>query len=167
MSTPEHQPFYCEENIWKLAQARNHPDAQVIIISNTRKRVLVAHQKAVPENELVLWDYHVIYREAEACYDLDSRLPYPCKLKDYLEESFVPDHSDFLPSFRTVDAADYCKDFYSDRMHMQCDGKWLKPPPPWPCIRDGSIPLSAYIDMSNPAPGPVYNYTEFKLLISD
>lgn len=41
----------------------------------------------------------------------------------------------FFRRFRVIKAREYLDNFSSDRKHMlDADGKWLKPPPEWPCI---------------------------------
>ena len=67
-------PYYCEENVWRLAYRRSlsskhnkHPDSMdyVVFISNPIKQTPFYHQKAAMEHEsdrdkVVVWDYHVI-----------------------------------------------------------------------------------------------------------
>ncbi len=99
------------------------------------------------------WDYHVVLIQAlkevkkaksviEAkVLDMDSHLPFPCTLEEYLNESFNMKFSDkddedmYAPLFRLIRAETYIQHFYSDRMHMKKeDGTWLAEPPSYDCI---------------------------------
>ena len=88
-----YQPFYCEENIWQLAQRADlfAGPCEVVVIVGPRSasgrnepRVACWFQRAAAEGEPVLWDYHVVLAhqpvdggEVEV-WDLDTRLPCPC-----------------------------------------------------------------------------------------
>lgn len=132
-----HQPFYCEENTWKLLERINEPSARVVFVSNPTRSVAMLHQRAAPEGRLVAWDYHVwaALRVGPSWYvlDLDTRLPFPTELRAYLQACFpegLPPM--FLPRFRTVDAQRWVKGFWSDRSHMRApDGTYRAPVPPW------------------------------------
>mmetsp|Transcript_57353 Transcript_57353/g.69010 ORF Transcript_57353/g.69010 Transcript_57353/m.69010 type:complete len:203 (-) Transcript_57353:185-793(-) len=87
--------------------------------------------------------------------DVDSYLPYPCRLLQYLDRAFHHINQNplnhkfgkqgvFAPRFRVVPAEHYIKYFYSDRMHMyrysegeDSTGRWLATPPSYDCIMDG------------------------------
>ena len=111
-------PYYCEENVWRLAYRKLHTTNNtkddnddkweyfVVFISNANKSVPMFQQKATKGNELsVCWDYHVILlavlqnedttNETDdklppvvLVYDMDSKLDYPSPLAIYLAESF-------------------------------------------------------------------------------
>mmetsp|Transcript_54297 Transcript_54297/g.131736 ORF Transcript_54297/g.131736 Transcript_54297/m.131736 type:complete len:335 (-) Transcript_54297:43-1047(-) len=72
-------------------------------------------------------------------WDIDSLLPCPCPIEEYLEASFS-NHtnwpSKYRPFFRVVDAELYIQHFSSDRSHMinQQTGEWSAPPPTYDCI---------------------------------
>jgi hypothetical protein len=150
----EHQPFWCEENIWRLCR---HPrltarEALVAVISSESGAVRVRHQRAAG-GDAVDWDYHVIAfaRERGAAWeawDLDSTFGCPAPARDYLDATFAPPIPDELaPRFRFIAAADYLARFSSDRSHMRArDGSWLQPPPPWPAIVNGPTNLRQLID---------------------
>lgn len=88
------------------------------------------------------WDYHVIlicYRAGEgqpSVYDLDSLLPYPCPLDEYLAHSFPYEWPyPFGPMFRVVPLEWFLDNFGSDRSHMRDkNGDWNAPPPLYPPI---------------------------------
>ncbi|CAI9740618.1 protein N-terminal glutamine amidohydrolase [Octopus vulgaris] len=96
-----HVKYYCEENVWKLCEAVNidRPEelefCSVVFISNEDRAVPIWHQKIGKPDEPVVWDYHVIFLwrlEGESyVYDLDSSLPFPCKLEMYINEAIKTD----------------------------------------------------------------------------
>jgi hypothetical protein len=142
----------------------------VAFVSNGARCCPFFMQRAArSEDGCVCWDYHVIaIREAVGgtssstspdaasaaaaagggggaeILDVDTRLPYPCPLGEYLDASFPHARSDggdsssrYLPRFRVVPARQYLKYFYSDRMHMFKDGRWSSPPPDYEPIMNG------------------------------
>lgn len=176
LSSPSEQdlrvPYYCEENVWRLAYRRlyntctatmnsfvNRENEQyyVVFISNEKKCCPMLHQKAssADTNDACFWDYHVILVHSwkaidngnkptnvviTEVFDVDSRLPYPCALDEYLNGTFNFDFVDekarkqYSPKFRVVRAELFLRNFYSDRMHMFHNGKWSSPPPKYDCI---------------------------------
>jgi len=149
-------PYYCEENIWhacgELPSAVD--EALVVFISNSARAVAVWHQRSAPSTEEpALWDYHVILlmRRADewTVLDPDSTLSTPTMAASYLEATFpaLPDQlAQHRPRFRLVPAADYRREFRSDRSHMRApDGRWLSLPPPGPCIGEGTN-LMRFVD---------------------
>uniref|UniRef100_A0A0L8I3D4 Protein N-terminal glutamine amidohydrolase n=1 Tax=Octopus bimaculoides TaxID=37653 RepID=A0A0L8I3D4_OCTBM len=105
--------------------------------------VPIWHQKIGKPNEPVVWDYHVIFLwrlEGESyVYDLDSSLPFPCKLEMYINEAIKSDdilQPQYHRFFRVIDAKIYLRHFASNRKHMlDSTGAWRQEPPPYPCIR--------------------------------
>jgi len=100
-----------------------------------------------PDNDIVIWDYHVILllrsrrREKASVwvYDFDTRLAIPCSLKDYLHGTFKEDvPPQYASLFRVVPAHLYLNNFASDRSHMLSPSTslgepvYLAPPPPYP-----------------------------------
>jgi hypothetical protein len=83
----------------------------------------------------VLWDYHAFAlsrREGWVVWDLDTTLPWPTPAREYLRLSFVARPRE-PPLFRVMGAAEYAREFRSDRGHMRRpDGTWSATPPPWP-----------------------------------
>lgn len=107
-------PFYCEENVWRLAYRRRMQrlvpsstdwNDYVVFVSNERQCVAMYHQRAIESSFGIVWDYHVILISQETTspivLDMDSRLPYPCALNDYLEHSFDKEGL-HVPLFRYV-----------------------------------------------------------------
>jgi len=145
----EYTPYYCEENVLRLAEHRDRPDDWVLMISNRARRVALARQHAGRgPGGIVVWDYHVILanRPVEQAgstlvIDRDSSLEQPVPLCRYLALTFPRTlfrmgFSD-EPSFTLVAAADYRARFSSDRSHMlDVDGHYVHQPPPWPATYD-------------------------------
>ena len=104
-------PCYCEENVWRLAHRRlknteiQRQNYYVMFVSNEKQCVPMCHQLAREDDGPCFWDYHVILLETtnhtSLVWDMDSRLTFPCPLKEYLEETFleqVPE--EYQPLFR-------------------------------------------------------------------
>lgn len=142
-------PYFCEENVWRLCyrKMREQPESHffAIFISNSRQCVPMFHQRAAanPE-EPCCWDYHVILLCASpnkdiVVYDMDSDLPFPTPLQNYVDLSFLPNESSsspFAPMFRVVPGHVYIQEFASDRSHMfnAETNRWNAPPPQYDCI---------------------------------
>uniref|UniRef100_A0A7S2YJG8 Protein N-terminal glutamine amidohydrolase n=1 Tax=Entomoneis paludosa TaxID=265537 RepID=A0A7S2YJG8_9STRA len=153
-------PYYCEENVWRLAYRKKHefPGDRfwVVFISNTIKNVPMFHQKASDDpSKSVSWDYHVILLAAHASqpgvcvYDVDSRLSYPCPLAEYMQQSFPYEWPmPFAPLFRVVEADIYLQCFASDRMHMynREKGTWNAPPPNYAPIQSGQASSTSNLE---------------------
>jgi hypothetical protein len=126
------------------------------------------------------WDYHVILIQTSKVMkkgkqivqaqvlDLDTYLSFPCSLEEYLQKTFCmefgskEDEDRYAPMFRVVKAETYIETFFSDRMHMMKDGKWISTPPPYDCITIASMTknkngfmsnLDKFLDMSRTAKG--------------
>jgi protein N-terminal glutamine amidohydrolase len=164
----KYTPFYCEENIWQLAQARANGSA--IFISNSRKQVACFSQKrAKHPGEPMVWDYHVIWLEEGATgatiWDFDSTLALGTSAQRYLTETFRPVRDAFAPMFRVVAKDDFIREFASDRSHMKrADGSYAEAPPVWPCIGEDSkrSNLASFVSMEGilalNAPGEVLSF---------
>jgi len=136
-------PYYCEENVWRLGVRKRTQQPfgnryYAVFISNPIKNVPMFQQKAAANGEVsVCWDYHVILLCQQigdgqaSVYDMDSLLPYPCPLDEYLEHSFPYDWPyPFGPMFRVVPLDLFLNNFGSDRSHMRDkNGGWNAPPP--------------------------------------
>ena len=136
----------------------------VVFVSNESRCIPFFRQRATPDRlgEYVCWDYHVIVirtltmknldsKTSPSCkkttktevLDMDSWLPYPCPIDIYLDESFSlcamnkKHYLEYQPLFRVIPARQYLTYFYSDRMHMFKDGKWLSSPPKYQPIMNG------------------------------
>ena len=141
---PKYCPFYCEENIWHLAQAPEFAGVETLValVSNPGHTCLFWDQRVCQaKDEPVLWDYHVVLlarRPEWVVYDLDTQLPFPINADTYLAHTFrgegvIPPA--YEPRFVLFEGADYVNTFASDRSHMlDKDGQWLAPPPKWPPV---------------------------------
>ncbi|MCA9623461.1 MAG: hypothetical protein KC731_30780, partial [Myxococcales bacterium] len=152
---------YCEENVWQqladpqLGEGRRY----AVFVTNAAKLCPLWAQRA---GDPVFWDYHVfaiVAGEGEVVvWDLDSLLGAPIPLTAYLAGTFpgpLPS-PDLAPLFRLVEAEAFHASFRSDRSHMRRDGRWLKPPPPWPPL-DGPGPgsnLQTFLDVHDASHGP-------------
>lgn len=163
-----------------------------VFISNDRRMIPLWKQKSGHGNDPVVWvllaaehstlnsqtvllqqDYHVILLhvssgEQNFIYDLDTVLPFPCPFDVYSVEAFRLGDSlrpEFHRKIRMIRADLYLKTFASDRSHMKdANGKWQKPPPPYPCIEtaDSKMNLDDFISM-NPEVGwgSVFSLSDF------
>jgi len=146
-----HQPFWCEENIWHLAQ---HPclgegERWVVVLTGQEEEVVCWQQRAADEGAPVMWDYHVVLvNKHQGCqiWDLDTRLGAPIAAHDWLQGTFpCPTlvRRAFQPRFAVLPAKDYVEQFGSDRAHMRTvDGGWLHPPPLWTAISGQNLTLN-------------------------
>jgi uncharacterized membrane protein YgcG len=146
---------FCEENAYllskALARASVAPSERLFAVfaTNPRRAVPLLRQRAgrAPDG-LCVWDYHVFVIEAaEAAggaivWDLDTTLPFPCALCDYVAEALPPvAHARYRRRYRVVPARALWRHFASDRAHMRAPGdggEWLAPPPPYPPIAPSS-----------------------------
>ena len=140
--------YYCEENAWRVVyrRIRDQPEDRfyVVFISNSIANVPMFQQRAASDpNTACCWDYHVIVlcaRESSrdvVVYDIDTVLPYPLQLQEYLQQSFPYDWPfPYAPLFRLIPAKLYIEHFASDRMHMynRQTQEWNAPPPTYRCI---------------------------------
>src|SRR5262249_37200429 len=158
-----YQPFYCEENVYHLAGEPLFAERprEVVFISNAAGACAMWHQRAAPRpGRPTLWDYHVVLLAADPweVWDLDTTLGLPVPASLYLERSFRPDlPEEYLPRFRRIDAELFQERFASDRSHMLLsDGRFRKPPPPWPAIGGAAEPnLMRFVDMETPFLGKI------------
>ncbi|KAH9315433.1 hypothetical protein KI387_024060, partial [Taxus chinensis] len=142
-----------EENVYMLCKslcsmgfaAPQGSDLFVVFISNENRQVPLWHQKASKIEGLVIWDYHVICvqksteKDAQVrVWDLDTMLPFPVQLHQYVTEAIRPSLPSFLKFhriFRVIHGPIFLRCFASDRRHMRnSEGKWIAPPPPYNCI---------------------------------
>ena len=138
----QYQSQYCEENIYKLCEEFLSIDSQlekedvgagnsnfVLFISSSAGAVPIWKQKKSPDSETpVIWDYHVILVRVDLLtgevlvYDMDTVLPMPCPIHQYISESFRPDTrlmEQYRQLFRIIPAQNYINYFSSDRRHMR------------------------------------------------
>uniref|UniRef100_A0A0X3NV35 Protein N-terminal glutamine amidohydrolase n=1 Tax=Schistocephalus solidus TaxID=70667 RepID=A0A0X3NV35_SCHSO len=148
-------PQYCEENVYKLLEnieIASESDFYAVFISNPKKQVPLFCQRKGDENEdnLVLWDYHVIairwLPTSSLVYDLDTTLDFPTSFKNYWNNAIRPNHcfrEPFFRFFRVVARTCFLNNFASDRSHMLLEGdpaRWLAPPPPYAPIHGVEVP---------------------------
>lgn len=139
---PPYQPFYCEENIWWLAQDPRCGDGErlVALITGADDHVAMWHQKpADGPGEPLLWDYHVVLLvrtgDTWQVWDFECDLGMPKPAEPWITACFpyqdrVPPR--YRPRFRVMAASEYVATLRSDRSHMrEDDGTYVKPPPPW------------------------------------
>uniref|UniRef100_A0A8C5N2I2 Protein N-terminal glutamine amidohydrolase n=1 Tax=Leptobrachium leishanense TaxID=445787 RepID=A0A8C5N2I2_9ANUR len=169
---------YCEENVWKLCEHIKDHHLQVleefsaVFISNLNKMIPIWKQKNGPADGPVVWDYHVLLLhvsgDQSSIYDLDSVLPFPCSLAEYIHEALRTDF-ELKPQYhrclRVIRADEFLRTFASDRSHMKNSwGGWTRPPPNYPCIRtaDAAMNLNSFISMSHEDGwGTVYTLSDF------
>jgi protein N-terminal glutamine amidohydrolase len=171
VSEHRYAPFYCEENVWWLAQEARFAGqgAEVVLVSNAKRTVLVWGQRAArSRGEPIVWDYHVVLAARSAAgvevWDLDSVVGAPLPAAAWIDTSFdarVP--APLAPRFRIVDASLFVARFASDRRHMRtADGGWEAPPPPWPIIGGGAHSLERLLDADDPSFGPTIDLGELR-----
>lgn len=158
---PRYAPYYCEENVWWLAQ-RVRPGetrAEVAIVTNAARSVVFAAQRASEDGLPITWDYHVVLASFSPrgtdVWDLDCTLGMPLPAHAWIDASFPASAPARLaPRFRVVPAERYVAALASDRHHMRApDGSWLVPPPPWDPIGGGRDELARWLDLDDPTHG--------------
>ncbi|MCP4984253.1 MAG: hypothetical protein GY935_27575 [Gammaproteobacteria bacterium] len=165
-------PFYCEENIWHLAQEpcfREQQTLAVMISGIGPFRRLWFQRNTESAESPVCWDYHVIllsYREGWKVWDLDTALGLPVAASTYVDKTFL--HANLEAeqtdvTLRLIAADHYVQSFSSDRSHMKlASGDWSAPPPEWPMILQGEKPnLEDWLNIMQESPGEVLTLSEF------
>jgi len=168
-----YQPFYCEENIWCLAQRADlfvGPTEVVFIVGPDRRDARVAcwYQRAAREGEPVLWDYHVVLAERRLnadgsgtvfVWDLDTRLPCPCPAALWVAATFQDSsrvNERYHPRWRVTASDIYVRELATDRSHMRDErGRWRRPPPPWQPPGAPAMNLARWIGMEPGGPAVV------------
>ena len=148
-----YQAFWCEENVWHLAQQPETAGDErlVLVLTGAEGEMACWQQKAGLDGGPIAWDYHVVLATRGAgwrVWDLDCLVGCPLPAASWLASTFphpelVP--ARFQPRFALFPAAEYVERFSSDRTHMRdAAGEWLKPPPPWDAIsgRASATPLT-------------------------
>jgi hypothetical protein len=170
---PDYQPFYCEENVWRLCQHPRLAASQGLVALITGQpqaqrpsRCALFHQRlAAHPGAAVLWDFHVVLfarapEQEWQAWDLDSDLGAPLPAAAYLAATFGDQASlpqRWRPVVRLIEAARYVAGLRSDRSHMRDRyGRWLQPPPPWPPPGGGGEHnLDRLLDPADGLLGPV------------
>lgn len=135
----DYTPYFCEENIWRLAASEHVPKGWVVFVYSTAGACPVWNQKAGGPGQAVFWDYHVVYAGDAKIWDLDSVFGPVLPVEDWVNSSFPLNRElppEYRPWFRMIEREDFLESFSSDRSHMKRDGEWLAPPPSWPPIFD-------------------------------
>ena len=145
--------FYCEENVWWLAQEPRFADADVVVITNEHRAVATFAMRAAGAlDRCVGWDYHVVLVARGEVWDLDCLAGMPLAVAAWADACFGRTRRlrrVYHPRFRSVRASTYLATFASDRGHMRRrDGSWRHPPPSWPCIGTGST-LPRFLDLDD------------------
>ena len=164
-----HTPYYCEENIWHLAQQAEFVEMKmfVVIVSNEARCCPFFYQQVSDSPEKAIWwDYHVILlckSQFWSVWDLDSTIPSPVTFTEYYNKTFNFDtniKASLFPLFRIVLAEKYISHFSSDRSHMRrTDGSWIAPPPEWPIImNEDKNTFLDLTDMKNDTIGEILNF---------
>ncbi|MFO0760127.1 MAG: hypothetical protein U0359_26835 [Byssovorax sp.] len=171
-----HQPFYCEENVYHLCQEPIFAGRPrfAAFLSNASGGFAMWGQKASPRpGRPILWDYHVILlaQDPWEIWDLDTTLGFPLPAADYLRASFpLPLPEELMPCFRLVPPDELAATFASDRRHMRrADGRYRKPPPPWPPIvtAEEGFNLPRFLDVNDPFAGEVLTLDALRSRVSD
>ncbi len=165
-------PFYCEENIWHLAQEKCFLglDTFVAIVSGKGSyRRLWFQNQAADQESPVFWDYHVlllVFDNGWHVWDLDTTLGLPVTAETYFQKTFLNSGIDLENCdviLRLIASESYVRSFSSDRSHMLSPtGEWLAPPPAWPAITKGNKSnLLDWLDIGRDDPGQVQTLSEF------
>ena len=168
----QYTPFYCEENIWHLAQEKcfQGRKAFVSIVSGKGSyRRLWFQNQAADQESPVFWDYHVlllVFDNGWHVWDFDTTLGLPVAAETYFQKTFLNSGIDLENCdviLRLVPSESYVHSFSSDRSHMLSPtGEWLAPPPAWPAITKGDKSnLLDWLDIGREDPGQVQTLSEF------
>lgn len=148
--------YFCEENVWHLAQTRaGRPDIHAVFVTNRTRQVALWQQRA---GDPVIWDYHVVLLDDRDVVDLDTTIEGGPTLPAavWLQSTFRRADETLAPRFRVVDAGELLRTFASDRSHMRGpDGTPRQPFPEWPPIRcpAGAHTLPRFLDMDDAIAG--------------
>lgn len=166
-SRQRYQPFFCEENVWHLAQvsaAELPVPRAAVFVTNEQQSVAMWGQRATTRDPVV-WDYHVVLLlpEHRVVVDLDDRDRVGRPVAEWLAHAFRAADPSFLPRFRVVDAAEFVATLSTDRSHMRDSaGRALQPFPPWPAPFDAArgTNLRRFLDLRDPFVGRVVTARE-------
>lgn len=152
----DYAPYFCEENIYRLANSADVPEGWVVFIYSSSGACPVWNQRAAGEGRSVFWDYHVVYAGDGRVWDLDSVYGPDLDVDDWIAASFPLQNElppEYRPIFRMVERADFLARFSSDRSHMRSQDAWIQPPPEWPPIFDDDHGMNLD-EFRKPGPGP-------------
>jgi hypothetical protein len=178
VSALPYQPFYCEENVYRLCESERLAGIgkKVVFASNERRRIAMWQQKPAPDPaEASVWDYHVFLlalgEGGWEAWDPSSALGAPVLVERYLARTFDagPVPRRLQPRFRVIDGEEFLSTFASDRSHMRASGGgYVEPPPPWPPVgRPGvSSNLARFVDMRETIAGAVMTLRGLRALLA-
>lgn len=131
-----YQPFYCEENVWRLLVDGRLPEPGAALFVSNRDRTVAMWGQRAARTDPIVWDYHVValLPRRRCIVDLDDRNHAVWPLTEWLRHAFRA-HVEpaYRPCFRIVPKDEFAATFSSDRSHMRAaDGTPLRPHPPWP-----------------------------------
>ena len=157
-----YQPYFCEENVWRLLADGVVPEpAAALFITNRRRTVAMWGQRAATRDPIV-WDYHVVALSLAGgglVLDLDDRERAAWPLAEWLAHAFpVAVAGPHDPRFRIVPREPFLERFCSDRSHMRdAAGLPLQPFPAWPAPFDPQVgmTLPRFLDLDDPIAGTV------------
>lgn len=162
--TRPHQPFFCEENVWRLlVDGALSTDSAAVFVTNAQRTVAMWGQRAARVDPVV-WDYHVVAltrrdRLLPTIVDLDDRERVAWPLRQWLEHAFSEDvEPEFAPRFRVVPRAQFVATFSSDRSHMRdAAGRERQPFPKWPAPYrpELGMTLPRFLDLDDAIAGVV------------
>jgi hypothetical protein len=163
-------PYYCEENVWWLAQEPGFAGlrAEVAFVTNERRTVRMRAQRASGTGADVVWDYHVVlavWRDASVeVWDLDCTRGMPISATEWIDASFdVAPPRTLAPHFRVLGVNPFVDHFASDRRHMRRpDGGWYVEPPPWEVIGGGAHHLERFVDLRDRALGEIVDLAQLR-----
>jgi hypothetical protein len=168
----DYQPFYCEENVWRLNRSATFANTtrDVVFITSVSGTCPLFGMKAANESgQAIFWDYHVVLLDRRSTspyiWDLDSTHG-PTQMALRWVQRTLPD-CDHLPQehhpiFRVVPGQDFETDFSSDRSHMLgSDGSYMHPPPSWPSPSLEETRLDDYTSSETGGPGKVLSLRAF------
>jgi hypothetical protein len=157
--TFDHQPFFCEENVWRLC-ARDDLDIDfrwVLFITNPSKTCAFWRQRAAEDpDQPIVWDYHVVAIAAgddgPVVWDLDCTFGVSLAFDVWVRVSFpylgrLPE--EYEPVFLLHEVDRFVDEFASDRSHMvDADGRPYHPFPQWDAIGEGHN-LDRWMDLDS------------------
>jgi hypothetical protein len=155
-----HQPYFCEENVWRLLTDGALPtDAAALFVTNAARTVAMWGQRAAARDP-ILWDYHVValLPRAGLVVDLDDRERVAWPLPDWLAHAFRATRPAWQPRFRCVPRGQLLATFSSDRSHMlDARGAARVPLPPWPAPfrTELGMTLPRFLDLDDEVAGTV------------
>lgn len=145
MKTKHYAPFFCEENIWQLANNMNTEainNSHILFITNKYKTCALMNQRAAEEGNYIIWDYHVVLhnKSTNSIIDFDTRLETDTSIEEYFNFTFGC-QTELPPAYRSsiipIKGEEYLHKFSSDRSHMLDEhGHQAQNFPKWPIIQN-------------------------------